>query len=68
MPPLRRPGATQAASEADVPPPRPIAGSSPAATAALLESTSGYHVIFPDAKPPTPLDDVSAYASKQLRR
>ena len=68
MPPLRRPGAAHAASEADFPPVRPVAESNAAAAAALLQSPSGYHVAFPDTRPPSPLDDLSAYASKQLRR
>ena len=72
MAPLRR---REASREADVPAPpapppprRPIAEPSPAARAALLQSASGYHVTFPETKPPSPLDDVVAYTSKQLRR
>ena len=69
MPPTRRPGAAQAAYEADTTlRPPPSAGSSPAARAALLESPTGYHVAFSEARTPKPLDDITAYAAKQLRR
>ncbi len=69
MPPTRRPGAAQAASQADVPShPTPPGASSPAARAALLDPPSGYNVAFNEALPPSLMDDFSSYASKHLRR